>query len=250
MDRSSAFSYRCGCCGLCCHAKVITLAPYDVMRMAEAAGSSTAEIIARYTLRRGSLLRFRDDGSCAALKRGLCTIHAGRPLPCRLYPLGLERTAGGEQFITLEPAPGSSGVYGEDGTVAGFLDQQRTESYLAALEIYAALLPLMRSRIADLVDFDQVEPREFRRIAVREALAESGYDHNPLIDALFDSDPWSGFADDATRSPLRHRAALRDKILAHTDAAQIAAAAALLAVSLGYTPAEIFVRLPVSRVRW
>ncbi len=249
MDRHSAFSYRCGCCGSCCRGKVITLAPYDVMRMAEAAGSGTAEVIARYTLRRGSLLRFEDGGSCVALERGLCTIHSGRPLPCRLYPLGLEREADREQFITLEPAPGSSGIYGEDGTVAGFLEQQKVEPYLAALKTYAALLPLMRRRIAELVDFEQAEPREFRRVAVREALAERDYDYNPLIEALFDSDPWSGFAVDGTRSPQRHAAALREMILVHPDPEQIAAAAALLAVSLGYTPAEIFDRLPVAPAR-
>jgi uncharacterized protein len=170
MRRSSVFSYRCGCCGLCCRDKVITLAPYDVMRMASAAGLSTAETIARYTLRRGSLLRFGPDGACVALRAGLCGIHWGRPLPCRLYPLGLERTIDGERFITLEPAPGSKGLYGEDGgTVGGFLDNQGVEPYLAAVQGYAALLPLMRERIRILADFEKTEPSEFRRVAVREA---------------------------------------------------------------------------------
>ena len=194
MRRESVFSYRCGCCGLCCRDKVITLAPYDVMRMAAAAGLGTGETIARYTLRRGSLLRFGSDGACAALRDGLCGIHSGRPLPCRLYPLGWERSVDGERFIRLEPASGSSGSYGEDGTVGGFLDQQGVEPYVAAAQRYGTLLPLMRERIRHLVDFEKTEPAEFRRVAVREALAESGYDYNPLIEATFDSDRWSGFA--------------------------------------------------------
>jgi Fe-S-cluster containining protein len=240
MRRESIFSYRCGCCGLCCRDKVITLAPYDVMRMAAAAGLGTADTIARYTLRRGSLLRFGSDSACAALRAGLCGIHAGRPLPCRLYPLGWERAAEGERFIKLAPAPGSSGSYGEDGTVKGFLDQQGVEPYLAALQSYGTLLPAMRARIRRLVDFEKTEPAEFRRVAVREALAESGYDYNPLIEAMFDSDPWSGFAGNCGRLPERHVAALRELTQAHADGLEVAAAAVLMAVSLGYTPAAAF----------
>ncbi len=247
MLRSSVFSYRCGCCGSCCRDKVITLAPYDVMRMAAAAGLSTAETVARYTLRRGSLLRFGPDGACAALRDGLCAIHSGRPAPCRLDPLGLERTADGERFITLEPAPGSKGLYGGDGTVGGFLDQQGVQPYLAAAQYYSSLLPLMRERIRVLADFEKTEPSEFRRVAVREALAESGYDYNPLIEAMFDSDRWSGFAVDGNRSPIRHIAALRELIEAHPDALQVAAAGVLLSASLGYTPGELLGGLATTR---
>lgn len=244
MRRESIFSYSCGCCGLCCRDKVITLAPFDVMRMAAAAGLGTSETIARYTLRRGSLLRFGSDGACAALRDGLCGIHSGRPLSCRLYPLGWERTVDGERFIRLEPAPGSSGSYGENGTVGGFLLQQGVQPHLAAAQRYSTLLPLMRARILSLVDFEKTEPGEFRRVAVREALSESGYDYNPLIEAMFNSDPWSGFAVNQTRSPKRHVAALRSLIQAHPNALEVAAAAVLLAVGLGYTPAAVFMNLP------
>jgi len=240
MRRSSAFSYLCGCCGLCCRDKVITLSPYDVMRMAAASGLGTGETIARYTLRRGSLLRFGPDSACAALRDGRCGIHSGRPLPCRLYPLGLERSADGDRFIRLEPAPDSKGLYGADGTVGGFLDEQGVQPYLEAVQKYADLIPLMRERIGHLVDFEKTEPAEFRRVAVREALAETGYDYNPLIQAMFDSDRWSGFAENATRSPEYHISALRKLILNEPDAARIATAAVLLSVSLGYTPAAAF----------
>ena len=217
------------------------------MRIAAAAGLGTAAAIARYTLRRGSLLRFAPDGACTALRGGLCSIHAGRPLPCRLYPLGIERDSDDERFLALEAAPGSKGIYGADSaglTVGDFLEGQGTQPYLAAVEIYAALLSPMRERIATLADFEKTEPAEFRRVAVREALAESGYDYNPLIEAMFDSDPWSGFPVDGERSPRRHVASLRGIIETHDDALGVAAAAVLLAVSLGYTPARAFANLP------
>ena len=142
--------------------------------------------------------------------------------------------------MRLEAAPGSVGIYGDDGTVGGFLEDQATAPYLEALERYAALIELMRRRIARLVDFETTEPAEFRRIAVREALAETGYDYNPLIEALFDSDPMSGYLIDGHRSTARHIAGLAELIEAQTDAGQIAAAAVLLGVSLGYAPAVAF----------
>src|SRR6516165_8201687 len=105
MDGNSRFSYSCRQCGRCCHNQVITLSPYDVFRLARAAGLSTGETVARYTIRRGSILKFRHDGSCLALDGTKCTLHSGRPLACRLYPLGLEPDpAGAERYVRLEPA--------------------------------------------------------------------------------------------------------------------------------------------------
>src|ERR1700757_4575686 len=100
MNRRSPFSYVCNACGLCCHNKVITLSPYDVMRLARAADLSMREAINRLTIRRGSVLKFTDDGACVALEGSRCMVHRGRPLACRLYPLGLERIeeSNGENF--------------------------------------------------------------------------------------------------------------------------------------------------------
>ena len=195
MDDEGAFSYVCNRCGLCCRDKVITLSPYDVIRIARAAKVSTGAAVARYTMRRGSLLRFLPDGRCSALEGPRCTIHPGRPLACRLYPLGLERAPGGdgagyvERFVQLEPAIGSLGVYGVAGTVAEFLDGQRIgRVYSMPSRRYYPLIENFRERVAATVDFERVEPREFWRRAAREAMAETNYDPNRLIDALFDPD--------------------------------------------------------------
>src|SRR5207244_3429785 len=67
MERGSKFSYVCNRCGLCCRDKVITLSPYDVIRIARAARVSTGAVVAGYMMRRGSLLRFLSDGRCPAL---------------------------------------------------------------------------------------------------------------------------------------------------------------------------------------
>jgi len=242
MERDGKFSYACNQCGRCCRDQVITLSPYDVMRIARAAGIRTTEAARKYTMRRGSLLKFTGERTCAALDGRRCTIHRGRPLACRLYPLGLQRDAqGGETFVRIEPAAGSLGIYGENGTIAEFLEAQGVGEYLGAIERYRRLLPLMRERIAALVDFDAVEPREFWRVAVREALAESGFDPNPLIDALFDADGLCGLADDegaVRESVATHTRALEARIRSATEPRILAAAAVILAVSLGYTPGE------------
>jgi hypothetical protein len=239
MNRKSPFSYVCNACGLCCHNKVITLSPYDVIRLARAAGVSTREAIDRFTIRRGSILKFSDHGACAALEGTHCGVHRGRPLACRLYPLGIERIedAVSEKFVRLEPATGSLGVYGVDGDVHNFLAAQGVDEYLAANARYASLLAVFRERIALTVDFDRVEPREFWRRAVREALAESNYDANPLIDAMFDAEGIDGIAE--TEIVTAHIERLAEMIRRESNAETLAAAAVMLAVSLGFSPTEV-----------
>ncbi len=245
MLAESKFSYLCNGCGLCCRDKVITLSPYDVIRIARADKVSTGEAVARYTLRRGSLLRFLPDGRCAALAGPRCKIHPGRPLACRLYPLGLERAPGAdghtcvERFVRLEPAPGSLGIYGAAGTVADFLEGQQAAPYLDAVARYYPLVGKFRGRVAATVDFERVEPREFWRRAAREALAETNYDPNPLIDALFDPDGLGCGRASAEETAVAHVAALAETAAWEHDGAIVAAAAVMLATSLGYAPGEV-----------
>jgi Fe-S-cluster containining protein len=240
MRLSDRFSYRCGRCGLCCRNKVISLSSYDLFRMAKAAGISTEEAKSRFTIRRGSLLKFDDNGGCVALRDGLCSIHQGRPLACRLYPLGMERSSDGFSFRQLEPEIGSAGEYGIEGTVDNFLEAQETRPYMEALPRYEALLATLRVRAAELAIRDDVEPREFRRVAIREALAESCYDQNPLIDTLYSID---GDHPDDHVTIDGHCASIADLANKQDSSETVAAAAVFLAISIGFTPAEAFLSL-------
>jgi Fe-S-cluster containining protein len=239
MDRRTPFSYRCNQCGRCCYDKVITLSPYDVIRIARSSVLSTGEVVRRYTIRRGSILRFLPEGMCAALDGTRCTLHRGRPLACRLYPLGLERAPQGDRLIALEPAQGSLGVYGEDSTAGDFIDANGTADYLAAIEQYCALIPKFRAHVVAMVDFERIEPREFWRCAVAEALREVGYDPNPIIDAMFDPDAHGCGPGDMDVIVVAHIALLDELIRDETKAGRLAAAAVMLAVSLGYSPGEV-----------
>ena len=217
------------------------LSPFDLLRLAREAGVSTSEAIGRFTIRRGSILKFGDDGACVALDGVRCGVHRGRPLACRLYPLGIERDRdrGDDKFVMLEAAAGSLGVYGECGTVDDFLRAQNVGPHLDANACYTALLPIYRECIAATVNFDRILPREFWRCAVREALAESGYDPNPLIDATFDPDGLGCARASDAETVAAHIEALTEMIRRESNPDILAAAAVMLAVSLGYSPAEV-----------
>jgi Fe-S-cluster containining protein len=242
MNRQSPFSYQCNQCGRCCHNQVITLSPVDLIAIARATGLTTGATVARYTIRRGSLLRFDVNGGCAALDGLRCTIHRGRPLACRLYPLGLERDGTHEHFIRLEPASGSAGVYGDTAIVSEFLSGQGVDDLLLLNERYRPLIATLRDRGADLIDFDVVEPREFWRRAVAEALRETNFGANPIIDALFDADGAGCYRDSIAATVDSHLSVLRSMTLRECDPAALAVAAVMLAVSLGYSPAEAIAR--------
>ena len=139
--------------------------------------------------------------------------------------------------MTLEPAAGSLGVYGIDGDVAHFVESQGVAPYLDANARYASLLAVFRERIAATVDFERVEPREFWRRAVREALAESNYDANPIVDAMFDVGEVVGI--DEAEIVAAHVERLAAMIRHESNPEMLAAAAVMLAVSLGYSPKEV-----------
>ena len=139
----------------------------------------------------------------------------------------------------LEPAAGSLGVYGIDGSVNDFVEAQGVAEYLGANARYATLLAVFRERIAATVDFDRVEPREFWRRAVREALAESNYDANPLIDAMFDAAGIEAVGIDDAEIVTEHIKCLAQMVERESNSEILAAAAVMLAVSLGYSPNEV-----------
>lgn len=148
-ERGSAFGYTCAACGRCCHGKVIPLNPYEVARLAQELSLSTTETITRFTDGGGTSIRTRADGGCVFLGPGGCTVHAGRPLACRLYPLGRHLASSGrERFAEVVPHAESEGVYGAAGTVADYLRAQGAGEYIAASDRYLELLRRMLVTLA------------------------------------------------------------------------------------------------------
>ena len=149
LARSSPFSYRCRACSRCCRGKTIPVNPYEIARLAEALGTTTTEVLERFTAHAGATLAVREDATCVFLADGGCSVHAARPLVCRLYPLGRRVDGDGtERFATLEPHPQSEGVWGTDGTVDDYLRAQDVARHVAAAAAYAGVLRMMVATLA------------------------------------------------------------------------------------------------------
>jgi len=170
-DRETAFAYACHGCGRCCHHKAIHVGPYAVARLAEVLGTATTDVLDRYVDPETSTLRQTAGGACVFYDGG-CSVHPGRPLSCRLYPLGWSAQAdGSEVFLQLSGHPDSPGVTGTDGTVAGYLASQETAPYERASWRYAAVLQRLRAG----VEADGPDPGDPPSVTdVDAALAEAG----------------------------------------------------------------------------
>lgn len=139
LTRASRYRYQCRACNRCCRNYRIQVNPYEILRLARYLGMSTTAFIAGY-LEQGPYLPHTEDGSCLFLGPSGCTVHAARPLVCRLYPLGRHITAEGEErFSHLPPHPETEGEYGDDGTVDDYLQSQGALPYIAAADRYFAL---------------------------------------------------------------------------------------------------------------
>lgn len=133
------FSYTCHRCLKCCQHKLIQVNPYEVAQLSRHLGISTTEFIAHHL--DGVFLRRRSDGTCEFLGPEGCTVHAARPLVCRLYPLGRHVNADGRvRFSHLTPHPESAGELGHNGTIDDFIAAQGAEPYIGAADRYLALL--------------------------------------------------------------------------------------------------------------
>jgi len=141
----------CTRAGTCCHGKEIWINPWELACLAVARGCTPREFRDRYTADGG--VRLRVDGPAGW--RGLprcsqyepaagCAAHAGRPLACRLYPLGRTRQKGevayfheGERFPCLDGCPAV--VDRPSLTVAEYLAGQEIEAGVAAQDAYLEL---------------------------------------------------------------------------------------------------------------
>jgi len=137
VEPESAFSYSCRRCGRCCVDKRIQVNPYEVARLARGRGQGTAAFREAFTLD-GSSLRQRDDGACVFFDPVAgCTVHADRPLVCRLFPLGRHISETGTVTYShghFDPPPG--GDYGEDGTIGDFLEDQGAYPFITFVDAY------------------------------------------------------------------------------------------------------------------
>jgi Fe-S-cluster containining protein len=137
LGADGAFSYECHRCLRCCRDKRIRVNPYESLRLARSLGMSTTDFLARHTTAQGTELARTGDGRCVFLGAEGCTVHADRPLVCRLYPLGRRVSLGEpDRFHHLDPHPESDGVFSDAGTVADYLATQDAAPFMHAADVY------------------------------------------------------------------------------------------------------------------
>lgn len=138
LKQDSLFAYTCNRCKRCCRKFSIALTPFDLLMLAENLGLTTTETIKRY-LDGNNRLRRRKDGACGFLSDKGCSVHGGRPLVCRIYPLARHITRSGEVFSVLMPVPGSAAEWGLNGTVANYLTGQDATLSIQGYDLYSRL---------------------------------------------------------------------------------------------------------------
>ncbi|MBN8525355.1 MAG: YkgJ family cysteine cluster protein [Planctomycetes bacterium] len=106
LAASDRLPLTCTRSGTCCHGKDVRITPWELARLADAAGEAQAAFRDRCTTDGGTRLAmhgppgWRGQRACALYDPASgCRLHAARPLACRLYPLGREVQGGRERII-------------------------------------------------------------------------------------------------------------------------------------------------------
>nr|CAJ31182.1 conserved hypothetical protein (unknown protein family UPF0153) [uncultured sulfate-reducing bacterium] len=103
LDETSEIKFAChpgvACFNDCCRDVNIFLTPYDIIRLTNSLGVSSAEFLSKYTLSPFDknlkfpviLLKMEEDDrkSCPFVGDGGCQVYGDRPWACRMYPIGL-----------------------------------------------------------------------------------------------------------------------------------------------------------------
>lgn len=215
LNRQSGFGYVCNRCLVCCRFKTIQLNPYEIARLAGNRGLSTTQFIKRFTTHGGTILQANEDGTCVFLDAGGCSVHADRPLVCRLYPLGRHvNFSGSERFSQIEREEGCRGLCHENGTVLTYLEEQGAQPFMHAADRYLDLLLHLLEKLTD----ETTGPSEYETIqnTVR-AFTDKGADDADLS--------WSDMdraLDDYCRfSGLTVPESLADKMDMHINAVRL-----------------------------
>lgn len=95
LNKESILPLTCSRAGTCCFGKRIMLNPWEISQFSKAKNITASEFRASYTEQGGIQLSFdgeqnhREQAACSQYDYSIgCTAYSGRPLACRLYPLG------------------------------------------------------------------------------------------------------------------------------------------------------------------
>jgi len=142
----------CSRTGTCCHGKLVLLNPWELACLAKEKKITTREFRDLYCEFGGIRLRFngkpgwKQQQACSQYVDNVgCSVHLGRPLSCRLYPLGRQIQSKevhymyqGNEFPCLEGCPEVSGL--PHLSVGEYLTGQLTDRFEKAQDEYLEVM--------------------------------------------------------------------------------------------------------------
>lgn len=135
MDLDDTFQFNCTQCGKCCrnrHSGDIILSPRDIYAMSKELNMEPSDFISAYccyiigSQSKLPLMLFQTIGSdkhCPMLKNNRCSVHAGKPTACALYPLGRHISSDNPETIRYVVQPIQCGRKPKTYTVRQWLEQ-------------------------------------------------------------------------------------------------------------------------------
>jgi len=148
----------CSRTGTCCHDKNVSLNPWELICLAKAKGLSSKEFQLQFCDLGGIRMRFikekdsKFESTCSQYVDGFgCSVHEGRPLVCRLYPLGRQKQGAetiymyqGNEFPCLKGCPEVVNL--PYLTVGDYIDGQSASSFELMQDTYLEFM----QEIADI----------------------------------------------------------------------------------------------------
>ncbi|MDD2982152.1 MAG: YkgJ family cysteine cluster protein [Crocinitomicaceae bacterium] len=142
----------CSRAGTCCHGNLVLLNPWEIYSLASEKKISPKEFRDQYTEFGGTKLLFNGSSSFKGKKSCTlyvenfgCSVHLGRPLACRLFPLGRQIQNNettyifeGKTFPCLKDCPDVTLL--PKLSVATYLKGQATDKFESAQDAYLELM--------------------------------------------------------------------------------------------------------------
>ena len=142
----------CSRTGTCCQGKLVRLNPWELSKFAEAKKISVKDFIDKYCEFGGVKLRFdgalgwKNQAECSQYIPNFgCSVHTGRPLACRLFPLGRQKQGEetyymyqGTEFPCLSGCPEVVDL--PQMSVADYITGQETQIYERVQDEYLEVM--------------------------------------------------------------------------------------------------------------
>lgn len=155
VDLHSSLPLTCTRIGTCCHGNQVLLNPWELSQLAQEKGMTPRQFRELYCEFGGIRLRFngklgpKGKPACSQYVDGFgCSLHLGRPLACRLFPLArqiqneeVHYVYQGEHFPCLNGCPEVTNL--PLLTVGDYLQEQATDLFETAQDAYLELMQIM-----------------------------------------------------------------------------------------------------------